>query len=625
MVTITKADLLEEVLKQDGESVGLKSQTVLQRALAGVADDTEPVDILTYIQAPWGLDETLYPIQRFIIKLIFGMSMNDPRRDIQLWDRFRENVIGTYNEAELLQFLYDEKRCNISPEAHQARMGKLCTTVILRMGRRGSKSTIAQWIAAYTMYKLLKVRFPQEYYNLRKDQPIRITMVATSESQAAELLAPAKAAIKRAPFLRKYLDSKKDNASNLALRTQRNIDLGMGSESGLLLSAFPCSAKSVRGPANILAILEEYGAFSWQNEASNKADKEIHRALSPSTLDFKNPVNGTHDGMLMIVSTPMTKEGHMYTLEQGIWEGTTTNGLVLHIPSAWVNPRLTTDELKNMWNSDRLGFLQEMEAEYLDEAEACFSREKLEKLRVEIGPTSFAIRPGESTWMGVDLGLKNDPTAISVVASAGEGKTRLIHHETLQAGFGEFEELTELDLNVVSARIDHLFDYWGCQGGIYDQWNAFGLKALLKSGARTRLEHVEYNSTNNDRVARWVIAVVEQGNIEIPADLTVWDDPRSLFRELSRVQRITKGGDPPRIKIQAPNFKGFHDDQYSSLSRALWAAKMGAEERPNVITAGSAAAASRLSAAIRERAEVQRDQRRNMQARNPLYTRQRRY
>jgi len=472
-------------------------------------------------------------------------------------------------------------------------------------GMVSHNTTMSQWISAYEVYRLLKLRYPQGYYRLRQDQPIHITLVATGKDQAQLLLAPARAAIQRSPYLRRYVEN--DSAQKISLATQHSRDVGAGSTSGIHVQAAPCSARTVRGPANIAVLLEEFGSFFWELRGSNKSDISLYRALQPSTADFKNPTTGKGDGMIMIISTPLSRESHMYTIEQNIWEGD-IKGLVLHIPSFWVNPNLTTEELKSMYATDRLGFLQEYEADYLDQVESAFSEEQMRAIHRPVDSRTRTIKNGESVWMGMDLGLKNDGTGISLVATDRDGFNRLVHHELWRTGLGKHDGLEYLSIQEMAERIDYLWEYWGCQGGVYDQWNAYGLESHLKSAAKKNLVHVEFNQTGNDRVARHTISVIQQRQLEIYGDETDWDDPDSVVKEFVRLQRIQTSGDPPKIKIQAPNIKGFHDDQYSSISRALWAAKLGVADHPPVDQRSSRQADQR-SKAMRVRAETLRKQR----------------
>lgn len=319
-------EIKAEIARLDNEISAKTTSNVVEKALAEVSDEddgTVPVDILTYVSASWGLNEKPYPIQRFILKLIYGLPLDEGKPTIELWDRFRERIERTYNEVEFLNYLYTDGRTNLSLEEHKKRwdpirkLGSKFSTIVFRLGRRGTKTTLSQWITGYEVYRLLKMKSPQGYYGFRDVQPIRITLVATGKEQAQELLSPARAAIQKSPYLRRYVESDAQNKIGLTTEAARRAGL-KGSAAGISIQASPCSAKSLRGPANILALLEEYGAFFWELQGSNKSDKAIWTALEPSTSDFKDPVTHKVDGMVLIISTPLSKSSHMYKVEDEI-------------------------------------------------------------------------------------------------------------------------------------------------------------------------------------------------------------------------------------------------------------------------------------------------------------------
>jgi len=603
----------------------------------------EAVDIITYIRAGWGLDETPYPIQVFLLKIIYGLPLDEEQvldylparavdenskeralsKDIIIWNKFRDQEVGRYTEVDFLEMLNAEGRCTLTYEQHLKRLGRKMNMVIMRMGRRGGKTTLSQWITAYEIYRLTRIYSPQDHYGTRKDQPVRITLVATSEDQARQLLAPARAAIQRAPILRQFLDLP-DSQDQIRLNTQRNIDMGISaSAAGIKVAANACSARSLRGPANIMVLLEEYGFFNSElkssGRSSNKSDREIYKAVAPSTGDFRIPGTDHPDSMIMVVSTPQSKESHMYELETFIREGRIEDDAVAFwIPTYWINYSYPSSQFRREYLIDPLGFIQEYEAEYPDNVQSAFSEQALERCRVEPCGEYGVVQKGESTWMGVDLGLKNDGTTTSIVATNSTGESRLIHHEVIRMGLQGYADYVErnlsgdmmdyLSIEKIAKRIEFLWTYYGCQGGVYDQWNAYGLQSHLTGRCREALLHVEFNSTNNDRVARHALSVINQRRVIIYANIEDWKNEESLIWELAHLERIETAGAAPRIRLQATNIQGRHDDQYSSLSRALWAAKVGVEDN----TPGMSSITpvhQRLAASLRARVEAARQAR----------------
>ena len=172
---ISAADILKEVHRQTAGNSQKEPSSVIEKVAKELkdssVDDETVVDIITYINSEWGLNENPYPIQQFILKMIFGLPLDDKPTDeivkvlspkvyqvvnaakftnesvvdlgkntyqkishvdtarnritfandlvdvkegdgifarILVWDRFRETVLHTFNETEFLTYLYEE-------------------------------------------------------------------------------------------------------------------------------------------------------------------------------------------------------------------------------------------------------------------------------------------------------------------------------------------------------------------------------------------------------------------------------------------------------------------------------------------------------------------------------------
>ena len=91
------------------------------------------VDIIEFVESPWGLKMKLFPVQRVILKAHYGLELSDvPSFEISDWRR--ENV-EVHSEKSYLKKLYDEGRCNIG----EVIPGKQRREMILSIGRRSGK------------------------------------------------------------------------------------------------------------------------------------------------------------------------------------------------------------------------------------------------------------------------------------------------------------------------------------------------------------------------------------------------------------------------------------------------------------------------------------------------------
>lgn len=94
--------------------------------------------ILDYIESDWGLHMTLYPAQRFLVKLYYFLELDDTlpaeeHKRIQVRDVLTGALRYTFTEKEYLHYLFNEGRCNIGSQDRERR------ELILAIGRRAGK------------------------------------------------------------------------------------------------------------------------------------------------------------------------------------------------------------------------------------------------------------------------------------------------------------------------------------------------------------------------------------------------------------------------------------------------------------------------------------------------------
>jgi intein/homing endonuclease len=95
-------------------------------------------NVLEYIEQPWGLNMTLFPAQKFLVKLYYNLELDDflpedPNLRIQIPDMFNTKILYELTEKEYLSYLHNEGRCNIGEQDHDRR------ELVLAIGRRAGK------------------------------------------------------------------------------------------------------------------------------------------------------------------------------------------------------------------------------------------------------------------------------------------------------------------------------------------------------------------------------------------------------------------------------------------------------------------------------------------------------
>ena len=132
---------------------------IAKEFISGSSQDI--VDIVTFIEAPWGLAIKLMPVQKFIVKTLYGLPLDNVNNTIEVPDMTNERILYTFTEQSFLKWLHAEGRCNTDVTE-----GKIFQELVLAAGRRSGKSTMASCISNYEFYKLVKRGDPSKFYEI---------------------------------------------------------------------------------------------------------------------------------------------------------------------------------------------------------------------------------------------------------------------------------------------------------------------------------------------------------------------------------------------------------------------------------------------------------------------------
>lgn len=124
-----------------------------QEFISGNNEDV--VDIITFVESPWGLNFKLFPVQRFILKSFYGMHLDNINKVINVPDEINERILYNFTELEFLKFLAEEGRCNTDFIED-----KNFNELVLVLGRRAGKcrsinDIISTTIGSITFNELL--------------------------------------------------------------------------------------------------------------------------------------------------------------------------------------------------------------------------------------------------------------------------------------------------------------------------------------------------------------------------------------------------------------------------------------------------------------------------------------
>ena len=618
-MVVRKKDV-SDLLRQAGQDAKKILVQEAQAASGKARKSSEGIfNILEYIEADWGLNMTLYPAQRAIVKLYYFLELDDvlpsdPWKQIRVRDILTGNIKYTLTEKEYLQYLYNEGRCNIGEQDHERR------ELILSIGRRGGKSTLSGIFASYEVYRLLNLQNPQKYYGLPDGNRIQIISLATDKDQAGILFNEVSGHLGKCSYFKPYEASR--TQTNVYFRTPHDIEKygNMYRENGkfasyvgkasLRLTFRGASGKGTRGYGNIVIILDEFAHFLDTGPASAE---EMYKAISPSTAAFspKNPENpleeiGPKEARIVCISSPLGKSGKFYALYDQAMRNDkgSENMLAIQAPTWEINPTVPLADLQQAYYADPKAFAVEFGAEFNDQISGWIEREEDLTVCIKAGHRPILqARPKIPHFMGIDVGLVGDGTYIAIT-HIEDGKIVLDYHEGWYAGVdwretnphlqGQFscdyaknlKTVERLDFEEISKWVISMTKKFSIRDGLFDSWNGIPLEqALHKAGlSQFKSEHFTQDASSKIYQSAKMMMFDEK--------LVLYDHPipdrvvesgggtkhSPYIAELLslRAKRISKN----IVKVEAPQKAGAHDDFSDALVRSIWLAlrRMGDEK-----------------------------------------------
>jgi hypothetical protein len=613
------------LIRQAGKEAKLKAQQILDDEAADLLAQMNGAplpsatparkksrifNILEYIESEWGLGMSLFPVQRFLVKLYYFLPLDDRHKTIEVTDMLKTRVLHRFTEAEYLRFLYNEGRCNIGEQDHERR------ELILAIGRRAGKTTLSGIFASYEVYRLLNLHHPQGYYGLPPGNRIQIISVATDKDQAGLLFNEVTAHLARCEYFKPYIAS--NTQSDIKFRTPGDIDRfgsitrfengkfqSLNGKATLRVTFKSCVAKGLRGSGNIVIILDEMAHF--QDEGQSSA-KQIYDAISPSTAAFspKDPDDpskpiGEVESRIICISSPLNKTGKFYELFHNAMRGGegSEKKLAIQAPTWEVNPTISPDYYREKYHEDPTSFATEHGAQFSERVRGWIEREAdlMECINLDQRPILLGA-PRYPHQLGLDIGVVSggDGTSVSITY-ADNDKIVLAYHELWQAGVDwcdsnphlgreyscdyarRIKDVDRLDFDEIADWLIGLTKRFYITDGLFDRWQGMPLEqTLIKRG---------YPQFRSEFFTRDVTSKMFQAVKMLMWDrrLSLYDFPSTsngsqvkhspLIAELLSLQAESFSRNV--TVVGAPDHAGYHDDMSDALIRAIWltSEKMG--------------------------------------------------
>lgn len=576
--------------KNNFESKGEAKQSSFASLLGNVAglgsQEETCVDIITFVESEWGLGmgttpgvPPLLPAQKFILKTFYGMELNNTDKTIPVFDKFNEHQLYNFTEVEFLDYLYEEGRINTKDFRGQH------STLELVCGRRGTKTSITSFVVNYELYRILLQYHPQAYFGIMPDDIISFTCLSTSESVAKTLYDRIVGNMERSPFFKDYL-LKSPNSTEVFFRSRRDADkYGKNSKRYCInLVADACSARSQRGFNNVFVALDEVAHFFKDmpgKTSSDKSDKAIYDAVTPSLAMFKHP-DGSPAGKIVLISSPAGRDGLLYEeYERSFDKEKGADVYMIQLPSWEMNPLIPSNFLKSKYYQSPLVFSTEFGSEFSDRLSGWI--DDAEILYGCVDPTlKMSDRSPVRTphFMGIDVGLKKDGTSVAIVH---------IEDQLIDGTMSPVIVLDYCEVRYASKEkgkddgepyfkpeeiVEWLVSFtkkFNIARGLMDQYYSMAIMPLLKAQNVHNLEARHFTDAINSEVYNNAMAKFMIRGVKLPGshkfDEKGNEIDSELVTELLKLQAVQKS--KYTLKVFAPEGKDSHDDLSDAYVRAI--------------------------------------------------------
>jgi len=553
---------------------GIKELT--SEFMSGNTDDI--VDIITFCESVWGIQFNLFPVQKFILKCLYGLPLDGINKLISVPDDTNDKVLFEFTEVEFLFWLHENKLCNVSEIPANG-----FQELIWVAGRRSGKSNVSAAIGSYELYKLVKRGNPSQFYGFPTDSNIDITIVAPTDDQAGISFDMLMSKVLSCS----YLQNRCVNQTMTYFNVQTDSDKANAARkrhASLSVLTGGCSSNSLRGRNNIIIILDEMAFFIDNNGRFSGA--EIYKALKPSTASFRG------DGKVIGISSPYAKYGSFYDrYVESFNEKETT--LMFQMYSALVNPELDSAFLRAERRRNRASFNCEYGGKFSDNVTAWVDDEerfqaciKTDKKSAEAGIL------GNDYFMGIDLGLKNDGTALAI--SHRDPRSKIVYVDYFDVWFSGSSDVWEIEnsmyhecnrfvgyeiipIGEIVKIIQDLCKWFPIKSGWFDQYNGYALHEQLHALGLKQFHMEQVTDKINSEIYQIAKTLYGEGMIEFP-------DEKLLIDEILQLEAEKRSRN--QVKVRAPNKRGAHDDTSDAVVRSIFEAYTHGTERGQNIVAG---------------------------------------
>ncbi len=266
------------------------------------------------------------------------------------------------------------------------------------LGRRSGKTTLAAIVGLHDC--LLR---PELDGLVRRGERRHAVAVATSIRQARLFVQAAVSVVQASPLLRSMVESVDEDAILFKNRTA--------------LSAFPCTARGVRGWPISTLLLDEAAHFVSDTEGPMVAER-VFASLVPATAQFADAAR------IIVASTPYGTSGMFAELYAQVAGGELDDAVAQRFTTAEANPTISAEFLAREQTRDPEAFRSEYLAEFVGSGGAYLDPALIDDAVLPRG--ELPAKAGEGWVAGLDPAFSSDPFGLAIVGRSRQDRQRLV-------------------------------------------------------------------------------------------------------------------------------------------------------------------------------------------------------
>lgn len=545
-----------------------------------ITQDIHAMDIITFAESKSGLGLKLYPAQKFILKVFYSLPLDDNLQEpIVIKDQFNQAVLYTFHsEIEFMNLLHAQKRINISYERYLKNIeeGVVINEALLICGRRASKTVLTAIIVTHTLYLLLLIYDPFEFYSLIREDLIGIALVSNYSRSSSRTYTMIQTFIQNSKFFSRFIGGQLGSDFYLkteAFKQAEEDGVTQTTLGDIVISSYAPNS-GLRGAANKVFVIDEIAHFmdADVNTKDKYLDEKVYEAIHPSIFGFTNPDTGRSEGLGFIMSSPNGKKGLLWDFYNESFER--NNTVMVNVPSNWININLATDEIIRDYNRSEFAFRQEFLAEFMEQQSnwipqierlyACFDQNNTNECMQRDNYTHFA---------GFDLALSNDNTVLAIghyqqtrpnVKLADESYYNLLASDNNGYYVIDYVKIWQptssgdIQIEALIEELDFIFRRFQVKTGSYDQFSHAIFTQMIQKKPSIKMEMKPVTQAFNSEKAMLTKRLINEGRLIMPEMDFIRDEWKTLQ------ETVAKNG-----FIKVANDMG-HDDTFSAISTCLY-------------------------------------------------------